>query len=183
MNSKPEIATVFNHNDWVKARAREIDLENEIRLAEEFDRAAKILLKSHKFAGISSNNIFWDLTKTPVKAIMVPGAKGSFVTLANPRILKLEGKEFGSVEACGSIPDNRNYVVKRKPCVLIGGYTLDRNYTELEYGERDFDAGGSLVMAFYHPNAWVVQHEMDHLDGITIKDKGTLFDYESLMFD
>ncbi len=180
-NLKCQIATIFNSPEWVKTLARDIDPENEFHLAEEFDKAARTLLKSHKFAGISSNNVYWDLTKMPVRVMMIPFTENKFITVINPEVLKLEGKEFESVEACGSIPDNNNYVVTRKPYILIRGYTLKKSYIELEYGSKDFDAGESMVMAFYHPKAWIIQHELDHLDGITIKDKGTVFDIGSLI--
>ena len=59
--------------------------------------------------------------------------------------------------------------------------TLEKKYTELEYGSKDYDAGENPVLFLYHHREWIIQHEMDHLDGTTIKDIGILFDFNSLI--
>jgi peptide deformylase len=89
----------------------------------------------------------------------------------------LEGEENGCVEGCGSIP-GKVFVVKRKPYVLISGHTLEKQYVELEYGSRDYYTGGELIYSAYNNKEWIIQHEMDHLDGITIADKGTKMIWE-----
>ncbi len=174
-----EIATVVNHNDWVRARAREIDLDNELHLAEHLNEIMVYARELYRFAGVSSNNIYWNLTHIPIRTMYIPTENG-FVTIINPKILKSEGKAFNSVEGCGSIPDNV-YTVKRKPHISFSGYTLEKKYIELECGSKDYEAGEDPVLSSYNAKACVVQHEMDHLDGVTIKDKGTLFDLSSLM--
>lgn len=110
---------------------------------------------------------------------MIPGDK-KYITLINPKILKLAGQDVQSIEGCGSIPEG-SYVVNRKPFVSISGYTLKKEYIELEYGSIDYIADKEPVFATYSNKEWIVQHEMDHLDGITIKDKGALFDFNKLM--
>ena len=75
------------------------------------------------------------------------------------------------MEACGSIP-NKVYIVRRKPYVLICGYTIEKERIELEYGSKDFYAEEEPIYSSYVNPEWVIQHEMDHLDGITIQDKG-----------
>ncbi len=174
------IATIVNHNDWVKTKAREIDLENEQHTGKCLDDIMNYFRELYKFAGVSSNNIYWNLTQIPIRMICIPVTVRKYITVANPKILKLDGKDINSIEACGSIPDN-NYIVKRKPYVLISGYTLEKNYIELEYGSKDYDPGEEPVFSSYNNKEWIIQHEMDHLDGITIKDKGTVFDLNSLM--
>jgi len=79
--------------------------------------------------------------------------------------------KYHYVEACGSVP-NKVYIVRRKPYVLISGYTIEKERIELEYGSKDFYAGEDPIYSSYSNQEWVIQHEMDHLDGITIKDKG-----------
>jgi peptide deformylase len=103
--------------------------------------------------------------------MLIPTADRRYISLINPKILKLERQENKCAEACGSIP-NKVYVVKRKPYVFISGYTLDKQYIELEYGSKDFCAGEDIIYSSYSNKEWVIQHEMDHLDGITIEDKG-----------
>lgn len=180
-NDHVEIATLDNHYDWVKTRAREIDTEKEMHLAIKLDRIMRHFRKSYKFAGASSNNIYWKLTDVPVRAMLIPITRGKYRTIINPRYLELKGKEANHVEACGSLPGNKTYVVRRKSYVLISGYTLDNKYTELAYGSADGEADEDPVLLSYHRREWVIQHEMDHLNGVTIKDIGRLFDLDRLV--
>jgi peptide deformylase len=166
------IATIVDDNDWVKARAREIDLDEELHLAKDLDRIMRHMRDLHKFVGVSSNNIYWNVTQAPIRQILIPTTERKYISLINPEILKLEGQENNYVEACGSVP-NKVYIVRRKPYVLISGYTIEKECIELEYGSKDFYAGEDPIYSSYSNTEWIIQHEMDHLDGITIKDKGT----------
>ena len=180
-NYSVEIATLENHYNWVKTRAREIDLETEMHVVIKLDQIMHYFRDLYKFAGVSSNNIYWNLTETPIRVMLIPVAQRRYQTIINPKYLELTGKEISNVEACGSVHDNNNYVIKRKPYVLISGYTLEKKYTELEYGSKDYDAGEYPELSSYHHRGWIIQHEMDHLDGTTIKDIGILFDFNSLI--
>ncbi len=170
-----ELATIVNHYDWVKAAAGEIDLHNELHLAVAFDSIMKRLKGVYPFAGVSSNNFYWNLTHKPIRIIFIPLHEGNYITVVNPKIMKLEGKDIYSVEGCGSIPDYQ-YMVKRKPAVSVAGYTLAKEYIELEYRSETDGADEGPVLLSYNVKGFIVQHEMDHLDGITIRDKGTVFD-------
>jgi len=167
------IATIFDNNDWVKSKAREIDLDKELHLARGLDRVMRRMRDLYKFVGVSSNNIYWNLTQEPIRQIFIPTAERKYISVINPEILKLEGQENNYVEACGSVP-NKVYIVKRKPYVLISGYTLEKEYIELEYGSKDYYAGEDPIYSAYSNPEWVIQHEMDHLDGLTIQDKGAV---------
>jgi len=171
------IATITDNNDWVKARAREIDLDNELQLARDLDKIMRYFREVFSFVGVSSNNIYWNLTQTPIRQLLIPTTERGHITLLNPTILKLEGEDNSYVEACGSIP-GKVYAVKRKPYVSISGYTLEKQYVELEYGSRDYYAGGELIYLSYSNKEWIIQHEMDHLDGITIADNATKLIWE-----
>jgi peptide deformylase len=166
------IATIVDNNDWVKARAREIDLDEELHLAKDLDRIMRHMRDLHKFVGVSSNNIYWNVTQAPIRQILIPTTERKYISLINPEILKLEGQENNYVEACGSVP-RKVYIVRRKPYVLISGYTIEKERIELEYGSKHFYAGEDPIYSSYSNQEWIIQHEMDHLDGITIKDKGT----------
>ena len=165
------IATIIDNNDWVKTKAREIDLDKELHLAKDLDKIMRHIRDLYKFVGVSSNNIYWNLTQAPVRQILIPTTEKKYISLINPEILKLEGQENKYVEACGSVP-NKVYIVRRKPYVLISGYTIDKQHIELEYGSKDFYAGEDPIYSSYSNPEWVIQHEMDHLEGITIQDKG-----------
>lgn len=165
------IATVVDNKDWVKTKAREIDLDKELHLAKDLDRVMRHMRDLHKFVGVSSNNIYWNVTQAPIRQILIPTMERKYISLINPEILKLEGQENNYVEACGSVPNNV-YIVRRKPYVLISGYTIEKECIELEYGSKDFYAGEDPIYSSYSNKEWIIQHEMDHLEGITIQDKG-----------
>jgi len=165
------IATIVDNNDWVKTKAREIDLDKELHLAKDLDRIMRHMRDLYKFVGVSSNNIYWSLTEAPIRQILIPTAERKYISVINPEILRLEGQENNYVEACGSVP-NKVYIVRRKPYVLISGYTIEKQHIELEYGSKDYYAGEEPIYSSYSNQEWVIQHEMDHLDGITIQDKG-----------
>jgi len=167
------IATIVDDSDWVKAKARAIDLDKELHLAKDLDRIMRHMKDLYKFVGVSSNNIYWNLTQTPIRQILIPTTERKYISVINPEILKLEGQENSYVEACGSVP-NKVYIVRRKPYVLISGYTTEKNRIELEYGSKDFYAGEDPIYSSYSNPEWVIQHEMDHLDGITIQDEGAV---------
>jgi peptide deformylase len=173
------LATIVDDNDWVKTLAREIDLDSELDLAGLLDGIMRHFREKHLFVGVSSNNIYWNLTPTPIRQILIPTEKRRYISLMNPKILKLAGKDIPCVEACGSIPRG-NYLVKRKPYVLISGYTLEKEYIELEYGSKRHAGGEGPVMTTFRNKEWIIQHEMDHLQGITIKDIGTPVDLKRL---
>jgi peptide deformylase len=173
------LATIVDDEDWVKAKAREIDLGSELDLAGLLDGIMRHFREKHLFVGVSSNNIYWNLTPTPIRQILIPTEKRRYISLINPKILKLAGKDIPCVEACGSIPRG-NYLVKRKPYVLISGYTLEKEYIELEYGSKRHTGGEGPVMTTFRNKEWIIQHEMDHLQGITIKDIGTPVDLKKL---
>lgn len=76
------------------------------------------------------------------------------VVIINPEIVSSEGEEFGE-EGCLSIPEVREEVARYKH-VLVHGY--DREGREIEI------SGQGLV-------ARILQHEIDHLDGILFIDR------------
>ena len=160
------LATINDENEWVRSEARELDLKNEMDVAWALASIMNHFQKSYNFAAISSNNIYWEMTDCPVRILYIPFKK-SFITLINPKYLKLAGKSYDSTERCGSIPE-KTFVVRRKSYVLLAGYDLDGEYMELEYGNKRGKVDENC-------DSWVIQHEMDHLDGVILEDKA-LFD-------
>jgi peptide deformylase len=173
------VATIVDDEGWVKTPAREIDLSSELDLALLLDGIMRHFREKHLFVGVSSNNIYWNLTPTPIRQILIPTEQRRYLSLINPKILKLAGKSISCVEACGSIPRG-DYLVKRKPYVRISGYTLEKKYIELEYGSRRHAGGEGPVLTTFRNKEWIIQHEMDHLRGVTIKDIGTPVDLKKL---
>lgn len=81
------------------------------------------------------------------------GTQATFKPLVNPRILDRSREKVVNWEACASIPDE-TYDVPRHiwiDVIIAGGST--HRYADFE--------------------ARIIQHEVDHLDGILISDRGT----------
>lgn len=167
-----KVATIHENSDWVYAKAREVDLEREMQMAKDLDALMRHFRQMYKFVGVSSNNIYWTGTPTPIRQILIPDDGFQYLTLLNPEIITMEGKDIQCIEGCGSIP-GEIYVVKRKSYVMISGYTLEKQYIKISYGLKNFTPREEIMFGSYNSKAWIVQHEMDHIEGITIKERGT----------
>ena len=94
--------------------------------------------------GVSLRVIVWDS----------PENKEGFQSLINPKIVKTEGQEKG-LEGCLSIPDMSGEVVR---------------YTSIQVeGIRPNGANVSLALTDF--TARILQHEVDHIDGILYIDR------------
>jgi len=89
-----------------------------------------------------------------LKRVIIADVGDGLVSLVNPRILWRQGKEIMS-EGCLSIP-GINLEIKRSKEVIVEG--LNKENEKVQLG-----AVGLL--------ARVLQHEIDHLDGILIVDR------------
>ena len=105
-------------------------------------------LKTHKktAVGISANQLGMDMR------VCCFWDGGVIRTLINPYLEAISLEEVTLEEGCLSLP-NKQYMVTRYPAIKVSSanYPLPQTY------------GGWI--------ARVVQHEIDHLDGITIKDR------------
>lgn len=81
------------------------------------------------------------------------------LVLLNPRITRKKGREFGE-EGCLSFPGIQAEVER--------WVTITVAYQDLQGAERTLDAEGWL--------ARIVQHELDHLDGVLFVDRLTSAD-------
>jgi len=80
--------------------------------------------------------------------------KRSLRVLINPKIIESNGRIISEKEGCLSVPD-LNADVKRAKSILVEGFDRDGN-------PRRIDAEGYLAI--------VLQHEIDHLNGILFID-------------
>jgi peptide deformylase len=83
---------------------------------------------------------------------------GKWKVFINPVIFSKSATTFLSTESCLSIP-GKEYNVMRHDAIVLK--YIDINGKKRTDGFRDF-------------NAVVIQHEVDHLNGITIADEGEL---------
>lgn len=82
------------------------------------------------------------------------------VTVVNPKIMARHGKKVISVEGCFSLDESDRVKVTRHEHIMLAG--LDR-------------AGRRMPLRLRGVAARAAQHELDHLDGILIIDKGPAY--------
>lgn len=75
--------------------------------------------------------------------------------LFNPKIIKYQGKQIVIQEGCLSFPD--------KICKVLRYPTIKVQYKNFE--------GVKITEKFEGLNAIVIQHELDHIDGLTMVDR------------
>ncbi|QGT99618.1 Peptide deformylase [Candidatus Syntrophocurvum alkaliphilum] len=88
------------------------------------------------------------------KRIIVIDPGENYIELINPEVIEQEGEQYG-VEGCLSVPGVTG-VVKRAKNVVVRGLNREGNEVQIEADEM---------------LARVLQHEIDHLDGILFIDK------------
>ena len=101
----------------------------------------------HQIVGLTANQIGY-----PVRIICLN--TDSKIFMINPAIEKEKGKQI-SLEGCGSVDGVLCEVERPK-------------YIEVHFYDEN---GEDWCGEFTDLNAWVVEHEIDHLDGIFITDK------------
>jgi peptide deformylase len=89
-----------------------------------------------------------------VRVIVYDVGEG-FQAIVNPQILKMSGEQFDPPEGCLSIPGLQG-VVKRAQTVVVKG--LDENGKPIRIRGEGYTAR-------------VIQHEVDHLDGVLFIDR------------
>lgn len=109
-----------------------------------------LLINKGKAAGIAANQLFM---KNRVFGIWYDN---KILVFENPRIISEEGNQK-SIEGCLSIKNGRKQ------------YAIDRP----EYITIESDNEKTITFKDYY--ATVIKHEMDHLEGKLISDKGELW--------
>ncbi len=109
----------------------------------------KKIMKKHNGLGLAGNQV------GVKKRIFVMEVEGKSYVCINPRIVKKRGKERLMEEGCLSIPNKWGEVLRSEEVIL--------KYQNLWGKEKTLKAKGLL--------AQVIQHEMDHLEGILFIDK------------
>ena len=84
--------------------------------------------------------------------------QGRSVIMINPEIIEAKGKQVGGNEGCFSVPASL-----KKPIMV-------RRYNKIRV-QWDDEQGCTNFARFKSFEARLIQHEIDHLDGILIGDK------------
>jgi len=191
-NVKPAIAEDHKnlyYRDWVYSVARKIDITNpeDAALVRDLGIVMEQALRKYRWCAASSNNLHWNGTDKPVRVVMVPypGLREN-ITLVNPEITGYGSWEISFIEGCASFP-GRLYVVKRRTFAELSAHLLTETGfapVHFEYGIRNLsdqdlqkpqsDLEKKLISEQLK-DVSLVQHEIDHLDGIVIAEKGILY--------
>lgn len=148
---EPETLNICKYGESVlKTKAAEVrDITQRL-----VDLAAAMALTMHQAPGIglAAPQVGESLRLITVD-ITVGENPDELMVIVNPRIVEAEGMEL-SEEGCLSVP-GYSLPVKRSTRILLQGIRLD---------------GSELRAEFTGFKARVLQHEIDHLEGVTIVD-------------
>ncbi len=169
---------------WVYSRSKEVDITKpeDLALVRDLSIIMRDTLWKYGWAAVSSNNLHWNGTDSPIRVAMVPHPDGQdYLTIVNLVIISKQGVEYENIEGCGSFP-NALYSVKRFSSVVASGHLLHESGltpVELEYGLKNATLDEILNGDNPHiidavAKAEYIQHEVDHLNGIGIADKGAI---------
>ena len=140
-----------NFNDILHDKCKEIALDDLKERNDWYTELADNMLDTIKginALGLAANQIGASLRMF----VLADGA-----VILNPVIIAKAGRVMSYNEGCLSVPDRR-FNIKRHKMVVVRG--IDLAGEEITY------------RATNKRNAFAVQHEMDHLNGFTLKDLG-----------
>lgn len=127
-----------------------------IKIPEGKDIAKKLKVE---FSRYQKEHPKWEVVGLAAPQIGIP--KRVFIAFdevfINPRIVNQSTHKNPSHEGCCSLEGE--YIVYRPQWIEVTWFTLQRSVRRYKFGDR---------------MASIVSHEIDHLDGVTIKDRGTL---------
>jgi len=110
------------------------------------------LMRISKGVGLAANQVGLDLS------LVVAEIDGEVLKLVNPRIEKCEGS-ISFLEGCLSFP-GIELEIKRKNKILVSGLDQDGQIVN-----REFQGFGAVVL----------QHEIDHIQGIVFIDRASFW--------
>lgn len=141
---------LYYPNDFLEKEVRDVDLENPGFDPVELKEQMINIMLDHGGIGLSANQVGLDS-----KVFVFGDSKENSTICINPTILQYTEDKTEDVEGCLSFP-NTFVKVKRPKEILAQWY--DENLKE-------------CVVKIEGYSAKVYLHEMDHLLGITIKDR------------
>ncbi|NTV23604.1 MAG: hypothetical protein HGA85_04480 [Nanoarchaeota archaeon] len=154
-----DVRSSLSDAKWIRQTARPLEVDSEHALLEYFSFSAKDIIEKYELDAICSNNLPWEMTSVPIRAMVLP-IEGKLTTLANPKIVSMLGIENVASEGCGSVRGIYLEVARRFGAV-IDAYVLEENKL------------ARLCLLGY--DARCALHEIDHLKGDLITEKGKIF--------
>ena len=158
------INCLVNHNPYINSKLREVSVEEGLVIAEEL---FQILNQRGDGIGLAANQVGID-AQVAVVNVREP------VVLINPKIID-KSDEISYYEGCLSFPKH-GIRTKRYKNIIVKSADVDCQYY-FSGAESAKNAKGTWETAKKHDTeqrlleAICVQHEIDHLNGITIHDR------------
>lgn len=150
-----DIQTWVN-NPILRARSQEVDKID--KSLAEFFPVLKKMMRTHDGVGLAAPQIGKNIRVIATTQWQKKGDKKKFVweiIMINPKLLQVSKETFLAEEACLSVPDVYGYVKRHKNIMI--------EYMDIK--------GNKQTKKLKDFNATIVQHEIDHLDGILFVDK------------
>jgi len=139
---------IINPHPTLRKKAKEVK-EKEIEKMQKFIRDMEKTMLKKDGIGLAANQV------DVLKRIIIVNTKDGPLALINPKISRKSFKKEEAEEGCLSIPGVYG-TVKRHYRITVSAYTRDATKIKMK-------AAGLF--------ARVIQHEVDHLDGILFIDK------------
>ena len=161
---KNVINCLVNHNKYINSKLREVSVEEGLVIAEEL---FQILNKRGDGIGLAANQVGID-AQVAVVNVREP------LVLINPKIID-KSDEISYYEGCLSFPKH-GIRTKRYKNIIVKSADVDCQYY-FSGADSAKNAKGTWETAKKHDTeqrlleAICVQHEIDHLNGITIHDR------------
>lgn len=150
MNEKP----ILNKNEIFYGRSSEIDFEENYDLIKKISSEVKKVMRKHNLTALSAPSIGYNY-----RIFCVDFSDKEIKTFINPLVISVGDIQI-SREVCSSLP-GKEYIIPRHNTVDIIYQKLDGTINKLQ---------------FKAVAAHVLQHELDHLDGILLSDFGLEID-------
>jgi len=141
---------LYYPNDFLEKEVRDVDIENPGFDPVELKEQMINIMLDHGGIGLSANQVGLD-----AKVFVFGDSKENSTICINPTILQYTEEKVEDVEGCLSFPNT--YVKIKRPKEILAQW-YDENFKE-------------CVVKIEGYSAKVYLHEMDHLLGITIKDR------------
>lgn len=135
-------------------RAQEISRENDEKLLKEIISNIKKTMKKNDLVSLSAPGIGYNK-----RVFCIDFSDNEIKTFINPVILNKTALEL-TREICSSLPDKEYLLPRHKEVDLI----------------YETPSGKIKTNRFKDIGAYVIQHELDHLEGVTIEDIGLEID-------
>ena len=144
---------IHTNKDWIEFKCKNLDYKTGKEIGGQLIRTA---IAKGNCVGLAHNQVSGDKRVFVAKV----GKNNTWKIFINPKIVFYEGNVIDSVEGCMTFPKKQSKVKRY--------HKVELRHQVNEYD--DYNAGFETDF-FFGENAHIIQHEMDHLNGVHIFNK------------